>query len=215
MFKKVVLVVLFLIFAFLILFVSILRSASVKYAFTQKNPVNQDKATIQKGVSLENLGINYQLAYAGPVLPDSPLWPIKALRDRIWLMIIAGVSKKSELNLLFADKRLQAARELFAKGKNDLAYSTLTKSLKYLERASELEVKARNAGDNTVDLARTIANASLKHRQVLKNLALSTSEEVGPKLTLLENSLKDIFRQKSEYLKSKGEVPPIDPFDGM
>src|SRR5688572_14880920 len=50
--------------------------------------------------------IEYSLPYAGGVMPDSPLWPIKAARDRAWYIISLDPLKKSQLNLLFSDKRL-------------------------------------------------------------------------------------------------------------
>lgn len=212
--KNILLNSLFLIFACTVLFISILKSASIKYSFSRNNPTIRDENVTKKEAKLEGLVIDYYLPYAGSVLPDNPLWSLKVVRDRLWLSITPGAAKKSELNLLFADKRLQAARILFEEGKNDLAYSTLTKSCKYLELSSQLEQEARDGGENTLDLAETIANASLKHRQVIREISLLVSEDVRPKLTLLEDKLIVIYQQKTSYLISNGRYMPINPFDG-
>ena len=169
---------------------------------------------MKREAKLEGMVIDYYLPYAGSVLPDNPLWVLKVARDRLWLAITPGLAKKSELNLLFADKRLQAARILFEEGKNDLAYSTLAKSCKYLEISSGLEQQARDGGENTLDLAETIANASLKHRQVIREISLLVSDDVRPKITLLEDKLIVIYQQKASYLLGKDRYIPINPFDG-
>jgi hypothetical protein len=212
--KKFVLNAFFLLFAFGVLLISILKSASIKYSFSGNNPTTKDENVMKREAKLEGMVIDYYLPYAGSVLPDSPLWVLKVARDRLWLAITPGLAKKSELNLLFADKRLQAARILFEEGKNDLAYSTLAKSCKYLEISSDLEQQARDGGENTLDLAETIVNASLKHRHIIREISLLVSDDVRPKITLLEDKLIVIYQQKANYLLSKGRYVPINPFDG-
>lgn len=205
----------FLGFAFLILFVSILRSASVKYTFSQKNPTIMVESINQNREENGGIVIDYNLAYAGPVLPDSIFWPLKVLRDRVWLVLVYDISKKAELNLLFADKRLQAARELFSKGESELAYSTLVRSLGYFKTASDLEIIAREKNYDTLDLSETIAKASLKHRQILDELIDIAPEEIRPKITVIEDTVNEIYKSKSEVISSYGKNPPFDPFDGL
>ncbi len=52
--------------------------------------------------------VDYTLPYPG-ILPDNPLYPLKAFRDRMVSVLIADPVKKSLFNLLQADKRLQSA----------------------------------------------------------------------------------------------------------
>ena len=94
-----------LVVAFGILITSVLRTAAVKYEFTGA----PDSGAV---LGAESVDIKYNLAYPGKVLPDSPFWSLKALRDRVWLFVTTNPYRKSELNLLFADKarRLCAAR---------------------------------------------------------------------------------------------------------
>src|SRR3989344_991141 len=78
--------------------------------------------------------VEYYLPYPG-ILPDSPLYKVKALRDRISLWLITDPGKKAEKELLLADKRIGAAVALVDGGKDELAVSTATKGEKYLEQA--------------------------------------------------------------------------------
>ena len=50
---------------------------------------------------------NYLLPYPG-MLPDNPLYMLKAMRDRVINFLIADSQKKAEFYLLQSDKRLNA-----------------------------------------------------------------------------------------------------------
>ena len=102
MLRKLSLVFAVLLFAVGILFTSVLRTAAVKYEFSESPLTSLVDASSVLGE--EEINIDYYLAYPGKVLPDSPFWPLKALRDRIWLWITTNSSRKAELKLLFADK---------------------------------------------------------------------------------------------------------------
>src|SRR3989344_6290253 len=119
--------------AFGILSISVLRSASPRYAFSSPSPKPSD--------SPQEINIEYQLPYPGSVMPDSPFWVFKAGRDRVWYTLTLNPSKKSELALLFADKRFVMSKVLFEKQKPDMAFSTLTNAEKYLEMAASEEAK--------------------------------------------------------------------------
>ena len=101
MWRKVLAITFGLALAFTILIISILRSAAVKYEFSE---ITGDETRISE----DEVYIPYNFAYSGDVLPDSPLWPLKAARDRIWFLITTNSERRAELNLLFADKRIAA-----------------------------------------------------------------------------------------------------------
>src|SRR5258708_29052390 len=95
--------------ALVILIVSIFRIAEIKYVFSQApspTPTSSPKMA----------DINYNLAYPGSILSDNILWPLKALRDRVWLTLTVNPAKKADLYLLIADKRLADAKILFWQG---------------------------------------------------------------------------------------------------
>jgi hypothetical protein len=212
--KKIFFISLVILFAFAILLVSILRSASVRHSFNQNTPITTDENTNKLNSDLDQMQINYYLAYPGGVLPGDLLWPIKAFRDRLWLLLTTDASKKSELNLLFADKRIQSARVLFEKGEYDLGFSTLSKAEKYLEKAALIQEQESQKGADASELAMTLANASLRHRQLLKHFITVVPDELKSQIILLENNTKDVYIKMSEYLLAKDINPPKNPFDG-
>lgn len=203
-----------LLFAFVILFLSVLRTASVRYSFSAAKPVSLGNADGTESQEVDDMEINYALAYPGTVLPDHPLWVLKAARDKIWLLITTDPARKSELNLLFADKRLGAARVLFEKGKFEIGFSTLTKAEKYLQNACGIETKLRESGVETLELSKRLINASLKHRQVIKQIYLLAPEDAKPKVVEAENYAKTVYSEKSSVLTGEGIPLPENPFNG-
>lgn len=132
--------------------------------------------------------IEYQLPYPG-LLPDNPLYFIKAARDRIIDFLISDPLKKSEFYLLQADKRLQGGVYLADKEKFELSETTISKGENYFQDAITHIKRAKEQGmDITVSLGR-MQTSSKKHSEVLKVL-----EKKAP------NSLKD------RYLKLRNRV---------
>ncbi|OGM19235.1 hypothetical protein A2955_05135 [Candidatus Woesebacteria bacterium RIFCSPLOWO2_01_FULL_37_19] len=191
--------------AFLILFISVLRTAAVKYDFASRTSQNTSN------ISADN-AIDYQLPYAGKILPDSSLWPLKALRDKIWLAVTTNPSRKAELKLLFADKRLVSSKMLFDKGKPEIAFSVLTKAEKYLEEANiQAGVNEKN-GSDTIDFITRLANASLKHYQVMEGLLEGAPEDAKPKIIEAQSYAKKVYEETRNKLNEKGVSPPENPY---
>jgi hypothetical protein len=120
--------------------------------------------------------VGYYLPYPG-ILPDSFLYPLKMVRDRIWLWLTVEPVRKSEVLLLFADKRLKAGEALIEGGKEELGIETISKGEKYLEQAINQAEKAKVAGKETAALYEKLAQASLKHQEILGNLILKVPEQ--------------------------------------
>jgi hypothetical protein len=207
MLKKILLVCGVFAFAFAILSISILESSSISYSFGGVPP-----ASVVFGTGVVN--INYELPYAGTVLPDNPLWNLKALRDKIWYAITISPLRKAELALLFSDKRLAAAQTLFENKKANTAISTLTKGEKYLETAVEDEKAASAKGFDTSEFLNKLATAALKHREVIESLMPLVPEDGKPLVIKTENYSKNTYKAARDAMYSKGLTVPIDPFDG-
>jgi hypothetical protein len=207
MFKKILLVCGIFAFAFAILSVSILESSSVSYKFTSQVP---GSSVLEKDVQ----EIDYQFPNPGEILPDNPLWVLKAARDRIWYIITPSPLKKAELALLFSDKRLVASQILFENKKPNIAISTLTKGEKYLQLAVTEEVLARSEGYDTSAFLNKLALASLKHGEVIENLLPLVPEDGKPLVIETENYSRDSYKVARGGLYSKGLPAPIDPFGG-
>ncbi len=189
-----------IVLAFTILSISVLRGAAPKFAYSPMVLSEKVETTdIEK--------IDYLLAYQGKIGPDSPLWYLKVLRDKAWIMVTFDEDKKSELNLLFADKRLNSALELFKENKPDLGFTTLTKAEKYLEMAVP-----NNNEDG--EYLKKLALASLKHREVIENEILPLSpEDIRPNVIRINDYSIETYKKTRDLLQSKGLISPVNPFE--
>ena len=99
----------------------------------------------------------YYLPYPG-ILPDSPFYKVKMVRDWVSLRLTFDKDAKAQKELLFANKRINAAKSLYEGGKKELAISVATKAKKYLQQA------AKDGAD--------VRAAILKHDEILMELNL-------------------------------------------
>jgi len=208
MWRKILFAVVVLTFAFAILLLSIFRTAAVRYE-VKDNP-NSPNTGIP-----ENNGkvVDYYLPYPGNVLPDSPFWEVKAIRDKIWLSITTNPTRKAELMLLFADKRLGSAKELFDKGNINEGITTLSKAEKYLEESLAQEKKNRSIGLDTAEFLIRLSKASLKHYEVMEEIKAMVADDVKPVVISFEVYPQKIFEQSRNSLLETGITPPENPFD--
>ncbi len=114
--------------------------------------------------------VNYELPYPG-LLPDSPIYFLRIIRDKTVGFLIADSLKKAEFNLLQADKRLNAGIYLFNKGKVSLALSTVSKAENYFEQAIGKAKGARLEGMEVNEVTRKLINSARKHQEELEALA--------------------------------------------
>lgn len=112
----------------------------------------------------------YELPYPG-ILPDNPLYFLKAFRDKLVSLLINDPLKKAEFDLLTSDKRLVAGRILIDKNKQELALSTLSKSNNYFYNAIGEFEKAKGMGKDTVWFYDRMRQSLQKHKEVLGDIA--------------------------------------------
>ncbi|MCL5019833.1 MAG: DUF5667 domain-containing protein [Patescibacteria group bacterium] len=136
--------------------------------------------------------VDYPLPYPG-ILPDNPLYFMKALRDRIVSLFISDPLKKAEFNLLMADVRLNAAQYLFAKGegKYSLAETTISKGENYFYNALIMVNDAKQQGMRLNDFVPKLITAAKKHQQVIKDLKIKSPSFIRDRLTEDEKRAKD------------------------
>jgi len=213
MIRRIALTLSVIVLAFGILFTSVLKSASVKYSFSQPTNHIQNSGPAVLGEQKE-IEIDYYLPFPGRILPDHFLWPLKALRDKLWLLVTTDAGKKAELKLLFADKRIVMSKTLFETDKPEIAFSTLTKAEKYLQEASNQEEKNREEGMETDEFLLKLAKAALKHRQVMEEILLIAPEDAKPGIIETQNAPRRVFGEKRDALLEQGLTPPQNPFNG-
>ena len=140
--------------------------------------------------------IDYTLPYPG-LLPDSPLYILKVLRDRIVSILISGPVKKANFDLLQADKRLNEGVFLFNKGekKYSLGESTISKGENYFEKGIAEVERAKKQGIVTTGTSQRFHLASLKHRETIKSLINKSSGDIKHRL-LLDDKRMEEFEKK-------------------
>ena len=194
--------------AFAILVISLLKSATVRYAFGAATP------TPSASVETKSFQVDYFLPYPGKILPDSPLWSLKAVRDFLWYRLTVDPLKRAEIALLFSDKRIGASQTLFENKNSDLGVTTLTKSEKYLETAFQNEEEARKRGVDTSSFLIKYSLASLKHRQVIDQILEMAPEGARPSIIKTQDYSKNAYKFSRDVLNSKGVPVPKSPFGG-
>lgn len=140
----------------------------------------------------------YNLPYPG-LLPDHPLYFLKAARDKIVSFFISSPIKKSEYDLLQADKRIAASVFLAEKGDVELAQSTFSKAENYFEKALAQAESAKMQGMHTGEIANKLREANLKHQQVLDNM-MENLEQDEQELFLNELERLEGFEQKAKEI---------------
>lgn len=192
--------------AFVILSVSLFESASVKHVFGASiTGTNQNAKDFQ---------VDYYLPFPGNILPDSPLWGVKALRDFSWYQLTQDSLKRAEIALLFSDKRIGASKILFDKKNPDVGLTALTKSEKYLEVAFQDEETARKRGADTSSFLTKYSLAALKHRQLIDQILQGAPENAKPAIIQTQDYSKNAYKYSRDVLNSKGLPVPKSPFSG-
>lgn len=206
MVRKLLVAVPLVFFASLILFISILRTAAVKYDY--KGKMNEKKGFLSTLPSQ----VDYDLPFPGSVLPDNPLWNIKVVRDKLWLLITTDPYRKSDLKILFADKRLGSAKILFERNNPEVGMATLEKAERYLVEAANQEKLIRIQGGNTNELLDRLSRAALKHYELMQVMYESAPDEARPKLVLLMEIPKKVYEDARNEQLDKSIIPYANPF---
>lgn len=143
--------------------------------------------------------VEYQLPYPG-ILPGSPLYSIKMVRDRIMEILISDPIRKSNFYLLQADKRMASALMLYEKGDDKMAETTLTKAQKYLEKSLSKAQEAKNSGKDVGDIFARIKDSASKQKQEMEIIS-GKSKEKG-------ESLLDDLEKIKNIEKSADQLKP-------
>lgn len=86
------------------------------------------------------------------ILPDNLLYPLLMASDRVHLEL-APAEEKIQLQVVYAQRRIDAASQLTHRGEHELALSTFTKAQKYLLQAIH-GVEAQPVHESTRQLVR-------------------------------------------------------------
>lgn len=116
--------------------------------------------------------IDYKLPYHG-ILPDSPFYTLKIIRDNVFGFFISNPVKKAEYYINMADVRMSAALALADKKKDiPLAKTTISKAQNYLEKAEENIRIAKSQGVDVQILMKRFNHAKAKYKEVVTHIKL-------------------------------------------
>lgn len=159
---------------------------------------------------------NYQLPHPG-LLPTNPLYPLKMIRDRAGLFLTTNPTKKSQLLLHYANKRIAAANQLIQSGLSGEALSTAIKAEIYLGQAI-------NSGPQVDPSFRSsffdgLQQATLKHEEIIEKIVELSEGETHNQAIRLHQQL-DQYRHQIVSLSGEPfryprpedcEVPSASP----
>ena len=138
---------------------------------------------------------DYYMAYPG-LLPDSPLYMLKTMRDRVISLMIGDPLKKAEFDLLQADKRIGAAMMLIDYGKDQkelLAVSTISKGLNYYDEAMQKAFEAKKQGASIMEVKAHLKKAGTMYVYLLekekKKTPQTTQTQIDAEILRLQKLL--------------------------
>lgn len=142
--KKIVLgIFLFLTFFLSTPFISLAQEAVIE----TDTPLGVEKTATGSGKEVESS--DYELAYPG-MLPDHPLYFLKAVRDGLVKFLINDDMKRARFSLLAGEKRIYSASYLIEKNKDQAAVTSISKGNNYLaESIVAIENVRRSHSKNT------------------------------------------------------------------
>lgn len=111
--------------------------------------------------------VEYELPYPG-LLPDHPLYFLRAVRDTMQNIFTSNPLKKAEFHLLQADKSVSASVLLSEKQDTlQLAGATAVEAQVHFEKALDFLGNAKTQGLEVNELARKMHLANEKHQETL------------------------------------------------
>lgn len=189
-------------FALFVLVASLIETSSIKYAFGARDNSGP--------LASPQVNVTYALPHPGDILPGNPLWPAKALRDKVSLELTSNPLRKSEFELHLADKRLSAGWELWIQESSEEALGTFNKAENYLN--TSYETLSRSEEKDNGDQLRSLAYSSLKHREVLEKVLASCGDEARPTVSKMLDTSKMIFDKVNAQMITLHLNPPQNPF---
>lgn len=164
------------------------------------NPVSVYQQALEMPATAAAVPVKYYLPYPG-ILPDSPLYRLKSVRDAVVLFFTQGEEKKAEKELLYADKRIKAAQELVDGGKLGLGVSTATKAEKYLEKAVLRVEGQMQKGVDMKSMLITLVDATAKHSEILTDLQTKTDGSEQKVIMTTLSSTKTLHDRTEQLLR--------------
>lgn len=119
--------------------------------------------------------VDYSLPYPG-ILPGHPFYFLKVIRDSIVSFFIADPAKKTEYDLLQANKEVATAQALFAQKKDTLqVISALDSGLTFFQDATTKAGEAKKQGMDVQEPSQQLVLANLKYQEIVSGIIQDTN----------------------------------------
>lgn len=161
--------------------------------------------TSTEGAVLRPARINYELPYPG-MLPDNPLYFLKAIRDGLVKRLINDDMKMARFSMLNAEKRTFAMMLLIEKNKDKLAIETMSKGNNYLDDSINAIKKYHKSHPKSADVKPFLLQLDasvLKILEVQNDIKESVDDSYrnqyineNKRTAAIEQNVKSLLRQK-------------------
>lgn len=138
------------------------------------------------------------------ILPDSPFYFLKTLKEKLQLFLTPSAAEQAELLLGFAQKRLAEALAVYGKGKAVIGDRLLGLSLHDLKTAQEKIIKAKSEGQEVYGILQKL-NETADYQKLTVGKLKEGTAEVNDLLLQIDQRL--VVREPTESAK----IRPVEP----
>lgn len=139
--------------------------------------------------------IDYQLPYPG-ILPDSPIYPLKEIRDKIAGFLIGNPLKKAEFDLTKADVRMSAAIALIEQKKSATrTAATISQAQEYFSEALKKTRDAKAQGMDTRDFVKRLSLSNQKHLETVEEIEKKIGKKDLNKFELMKKRIQTLTQE--------------------
>lgn len=135
-----------------------------------------------------------QFYFGQTILPDHVMYPVLMVADRAKLESVNG-EEEVYTRVMYSVRRLEATEELLKKNKKDMAYTTLTKSQKYLLQAGHTVIDDKHSDE----LAAYVEKALIAHNQAVELIRADFSPEYYAQVNQLMQENNAMVAQLEVY----------------
>ena len=196
--------ILFLALFAITFFVKAYPSNAQEAVVETETPIGVEEKATESSKTLPQR-VNYELPYPG-ILPDSPFYFLKVIRDGIVKLLINEDMKMARFSLENAEKRMYAGKLLIDKSKDELALSTISKSNNYLDDAMRAVMDAKKKNSKNPDIRSFLLQtrtAIAKHIEIIMDQRIEIDSKYSAYLTSEEKRLKNTQKTVESLLRTK------------
>jgi len=160
-----------------------LRSKSSAKVLAQKPALAVSEAT---PAATESVSVQVLEPPTVHILPDSPFYFLKTIKEKVQFLITRNVSSQADLLLDFSQKRLAEAVKMAEKGKIYISEKLLAAFGEDIKAAQEKIKQAQERGEQTRDLFLKLQETVAYQKSVLEKIP-----ELSSFLVRIDESLKE------------------------